>query len=210
MNNIIIWGAGSGLGAAMVDYFHQQGFTLTAISRDPTQNSRINELNISTLTCDATDKKTLQQTVSKLPKGAIHISTMGSFNAKISVDYIGHRHLIDALEQHSASRLMMITSLGCGDSWQYLSEAAKRRFGGPVREKSLAESWLQTSTLDFTILRPGGLKDGAVTHQGELSQHQEVHGLITRSEVARLTYQLLLKKESIGQVYQCVDAGICS
>lgn len=210
MNNLVIWGAGSGLGAAMVDYFHQQGFTLTAIGRDPASNPRINELNITALKCDATDKQQLQETVAKLPKGAIHISTMGSFNAKRSVDYIGHRYLIDALEQHSVSRFILITSLGCGDSWQYLSEAAKRGFGGAVREKSLAESWLQTSTLDFTIVRPAGLKDGSLTHQGELSQHQEVHGLITRSEVARLTHQLLLKTESIGQIYQCVDACICS
>ena len=208
MNNLVIWGAGSGLGAAMVDYFYEQGFTLTAIGRDPTNNPRINELNINAIKCDATDKQQLQQTVAKLPQGAVHISTMGSFNAEVPVDYIGHRHLIDALELHSASRLILITSLGCGDSWQYLSDAAKRGFGGAVREKSLAESWLQSSTLDFTILRPGGLKDGAVTHQGELSQHQEIHGQITRSEVARLTHQLLLNSESIGEIYQCVDASI--
>lgn len=208
MNNLVIWGAGSGLGAAMVDYFHQQGFTLTVIGRDPAKNPRINELKLSALTCDATNKQQLQETVNKLPKGAIHISTMGSFNANVPVDYIGHRHLIDALEQHCASRFILITSLGCGDSWPYLSEAAKRGFGGAVREKSLAESWLKTSTLDFTILRPGGLKHGSITNLGELSQHQEVHGLITRSEVARLTHQILLKTESIGQIYQCVDASI--
>lgn len=205
MNNIVIWGAASGLGATMLEYFQQQGYTLTAISRDPTKNPRINALNINALKCDATNQKAVQETVCKLPKDAIHISTMGSFNAPTPVDYIGHRYLIDALEQHCASRFMLITSLGCGDSWQYLSEAAKRGFGAAVREKSLAESWLQSSRLDFTILRPGGLKEGPVTHHGEPSQHKEVHGQITRSEVARLTLQLLLQKESIGQIYQCVD-----
>lgn len=208
MNNLVIWGAGSGLGMAMVDYFHLQGYHLTAIGRNPTKNPRINTLNINALKCDATNMKQLQETVAKLPKGAIHISTMGSFHAKIPVDYIGHRYLIDALELHSASRFVLITSLGCGDSWQYLSEAAKRGFGSAVREKSLAESWLQSSTLDYTIIRPGGLKNGLVTHQGELSQHKEVHGLISRSEVAQLTHQLLLNCESIGQIYQCVDSTI--
>lgn len=209
MNNLIIWGAGSGLGTAMAEYFHQQDFNVIAIGRNPAKNPRINELNIKVIPCDATNQQQIKETLTMIPEGAIHISTMGSFNANIPVDYIGHRYLIDALAQQTASRFVLITSLGCGDSWQYLSESAKRGFGAAVREKSLAESWLQTSPLDYTILRPGGLKDGPLTHRGQLSQHQEVHGLITRSEVARLTHQLLLKTESIGQVYQCVDASLC-
>ncbi|MCZ8499873.1 NAD(P)H-binding protein [Vibrio lentus] len=33
----------------------------------------------------------------------------------------------------------------------------------PVREKTLAEAWLTSGTLDYTILRPGGLLDGKTT-----------------------------------------------
>lgn len=103
------------------------------------------------------------------------------------------------------NRFLLVTSLGCGDSWQYLSDRAKQVFGNSVREKSLAESWLQTSSLDYTILRPGGLKDGEPNQQGELSQHQEVHGSINRGEVARLVHQLFDNAESVGQIYACVE-----
>ena len=209
MKNIVIWGAGSGLGATMLDYFYEQGFKMTAITRNPSKNPKIETLKIDALACDATDKLQVEETVKQLPKEAIHISTMGSFNAEIPVDYIGHRYLIDALtNKGSISRFMLITSLGCGDSWQYLSDAAKRGFGGAVREKSLAESWLQSSTLDFTILRPGGLKHGAMTNTGELSQNKEVHGAISRAEVARLTHHLLSQEDSIGQIYQCIEPNL--
>jgi nucleoside-diphosphate-sugar epimerase len=203
--NIAIWGAASGLGAAMVDYFYQQDINVIAIARDPTKNAKLNDYKVTTICCDATDKEQVSKAVSALPENTINISTMGSFHSDNPVDYIGHRYLIDSLEQSSSNRFLLLTSLGCGDSWQYLSDAAKRGFGSAVREKTLAEAWLQSSSLHYTILRPGGLKEGAPTHQGELSQNKEVHGSITRGEVARLSHELLLNDDSLGQVFQCVD-----
>lgn len=208
--NIAIWGASSGLGAVMVDYFHQQGFNVIAIARNPTKNPNISQQQIRSICCDATVKQQVDDTIALLPENTITISTMGSFQADTPVDYIGHRYLIDALEQHGLTRLLLITSLGCGDSWQFMSERAKQVFGNALREKTLAEAWLQSSRLDYTILRPAGLKDGSPTHQGELSQHIEIHGAITRGEVARLSHELLLNNDSLGQIFQCVDPNIAA
>lgn len=205
MKNIAIWGATSGLGAVMSDYYFEQGFNVIAIGRNPSNNPTLIENQITTISCDATDVKQVQHAVSLLPDETINISTMGSFNTDKPVDYLGHRYLIDALEISNSKRLLLITSLGCGNTWRFLSERAKKGFGGAVREKSLAEAWLQSSSLDFTILRPGGLKAGGVTNLGEVSQNLEVHGVITRGEVAKISHDLLLKPESTRQIYQCVD-----
>ncbi|WP_318464484.1 SDR family NAD(P)-dependent oxidoreductase [Photobacterium leiognathi] len=208
MMNIAIWGASSGLGAAMVDYYHAQGMNVIAIARNPNKNTKLAEYNITSICCDATDKEQVEAAVSALPDNTFNISTMGSFRSDTPVDYIGHRYLTNALEQSTSQHLLLITSLGCGDSWQYLSDRAKAGFGSAVREKTLAEAWLQSSSLNYTILRPGGLKDGEPTHQGELSQHTEVHGAITRGEVARLSHELLLSSDANGQIFQCVDPNI--
>lgn len=206
--NIAIWGASSGLGAAMVKYYHQQGASVIAIARDPNKNPDLSTYYLPHISCDATVEQQVIDAVKKLPSDTINISTMGSFRSDHPVDYIGHRYLINALEQSNSKRLLLVTSLGCGDSWQYLSERAKMGFGDAVREKSLAESWLQTSSLDYTILRPGGLKDGDLTYAGELSEGGEVHGAITREEVARLSFELLQNKDSSGNIYQCIDPTI--
>ncbi len=208
MKNVVVWGAASGLGAAMVEYFAAQQWNVTAVARDPSKNPQLAELCQQVLVCDATNKEQVQNTVNQLAKDSLVVSTMGSFQAEVPVDYIGHRYLTDALEAANVQRFLLVTSLGCGDSWQYLSERARKGFGGAVREKSLAETWLQSSGLDFTILRPGGLKNGEVTNNGELSQHVEVHGVITRSEVARLVHQLLDDPKSVGEVYQCIDPNL--
>ncbi len=106
------------------------------------------------------------------------VSTLGSFRQPEPVDYLGNRHVIDEMEQAGLTRLLLVTSLGCGDSWQYLPERARAAFGHEVRLKSLAESWLQSSALSWTILRPAGLQDGDATGQAELSQGKEMHGLV--------------------------------
>ncbi|EAS65779.1 SDR family NAD(P)-dependent oxidoreductase [Photobacterium angustum] len=206
--NIAIWGASTGLGAAMVDYFYAQGMNVIAIARNPNKNTKLTEHNITFICCDATDKQQVEAAVSALPDNTFNISTMGSFRSDTPVDYIGHRYLTNALEQSTSQHLLLITSLGCGDSWQYLSDRAKAGFGSAVREKSLAEAWLQSSNLNYTILRPGGLKDGEPTQLGELSQHKEVHGAITRGEVARLSHELLLRNDANGQIFQCIDPSI--
>ncbi|KXO07991.1 Flavin reductase [Moritella sp. JT01] len=207
MNEVVIFGAASGLGLAMVNYFTSHGVSVIGVARNVEKNA-LSTLCDKTYQCDATDQAQVSSVVESLSKDAIVISTMGSFRADIPVDYIGHRHLIDALESAGINRFLLVTSLGCGDSWQFMSARSKAGFGSAVREKSLAESYLQTSTLDFTILRPGGLKDGDVTNAGDLSQGKEVHGMITRHEVARLAHALLLQDKSKKQVFECVDPTV--
>ena len=205
MENVAIFGASHGLGLAMAKYYSQQGFSVIGLGRGDKPSPEFSLLNGLWIQCDALDLMQVQTAVQMLPNSCWVISTMGSFNAEQYVDYQGNRHIIDCLEDRGGLRFLLITSLGCGDSWQYLPPRAKAVFGRAVREKSLAEMWLQTSALDYTIVRPGGLIDGELTHTGELSQGQEVHGCVSRTEVARLSHQLLMDSSSIGQIYHCVD-----
>lgn len=205
MKTIAIFGANRGLGLAMVKHFVHQNYSVIAMVRSPEKATELAELNVKIIQCDAVNQADVQHAVSCLPKDTMVISGMGSFQAQQSVDYIGHRYLIDALEEQEIQRFLLVTSLGCGDSWSMLSDRAKAVFGAAVREKSLAESWLQTSQLAYTIVRPGGLKDGESTGSAEIYQNEEVHGLINRSDVAVITERLLNDDASIGQIYASVD-----
>ncbi|MCQ1056903.1 SDR family oxidoreductase [Photobacterium sp. ZSDE20] len=205
MKPVVLFGASRGLGFAVARHFRERDIDVYAMVRKPESAAALEELGVKVTLGDALEQNSIKSFLEDVPKDVVAVSTMGSFQADNPVDYIGHRMVINELEQRSIRRFVMVTSLGCGDSWAYLSDKAKAVFGQAVREKSLAESWLATSPLDYTILRPGGLQDGEATEQGVLSSQGEVHGLITRSEVARLIQTLLLDDTSIGKIYACVD-----
>jgi NAD(P)-dependent dehydrogenase (short-subunit alcohol dehydrogenase family) len=208
MNRVVVWGASSGLGLAIAKYFAEKGAEVVGVARNPEKSPELKAICQSTFACDATVAEEVDRVVEKLNQEDIIISTMGSFRADIPVDYLGHRYLIDAACKASLKRFVLVTSLGCGDSWKYLSGKSKAGFGGVVREKSLAEAWLQTSDLDYTIIRPGGLKDGEATGTGVLGEPKEVHGLIYRQEVARLAYEMLERGEGSHQIFHCVDSQL--
>lgn len=205
MKRVVVWGASSGLGLAIAQYFAEKGAEVVGVARNPDKSPDLKAICQSTFACDATVAEEVNAVVAQLNQDDIIISTMGSFRADIPVDYLGHRHLVDAAYQASLKRFVLVTSLGCGDSWKYLSDCSKAGFGGVVREKSLAEAWLQTSDLDYTIIRPGGLKDGEVTGNGVLVEPKEVHGLVYRQEVARLLFEMLEKGQGSGEIFHCVD-----
>ncbi|MGF1682832.1 SDR family oxidoreductase [Photobacterium minamisatsumaniensis] len=205
MKTLILFGASRGLGFRIARFYRQQGFKVVAMVRSLDAAAQLESVGVSIVQGDALNKEDIERVLEHAPKKAYVLSTMGSFQSSQPVDYIGHRNLIDALERSHLKRFLMVTSLGCGDSWHTLPERAKAVFGQAVREKTLAEAWLQTSQLEFTVLRPGGLQDGEITGSGCLTQGEEVHGLITRDEVARLTLSLFEQDDSIGQIYACVD-----
>ena len=100
------------------------------------------------------------------------------------MDYQGNRHVIDEMERAGLSRLLLVTSLGCGDSWQYLPERARAAFGHEVRLKSLAGAGCRQAPLRWTILRRQGCRMGTPTGQTIPEPGQERHGLVRRQDVA--------------------------
>ncbi|MGY3945653.1 NAD(P)-dependent oxidoreductase [Aeromonas tecta] len=208
MPTTLIFGASRGLGRAFTDLALRQGHRVVALVRSPEIVAELHGLGVEVVQGDALDPAAVSQACTQAGRDARVVSTLGSFRQTQPVDYQGNRHVIDAMEQTGLKRLLLVTSLGCGDSWQYLPERAREAFGHEVRLKSLAESWLQTSALSWTILRPAGLQDGEATNQAVLSQGKEVHGLVRRQDVALQGLQLLTSEQALGQIYAIGEPGL--
>ena len=208
MPTTLIFGASRGLGRAFTDHALQLGHRVVALVRHADMASELHTLGVEVVIGDALDPLAVAQACRLAGRDARVVSTLGSFRQSAPVDYQGNRHVIDEMERAGLSRLLLVTSLGCGDSWQYLPERARAAFGHEVRLKSLAESWLQTSTLDYAILRPGGLLSGEATGSAQRFQQQEVHGFVQRADVAA-HIQALAAEPALGhQAYSLVEPGL--
>ncbi len=199
MPTTLIFGASRGLGRTFTHHALNQGHRVVALVRSPEMAMELSALGVEVIEGDALDPAAVQQACVLAGQDAQVVSTLGSFRQAEPVDYQGNRHVIDAMDQAGLKRLLLVTSLGCGNSWQYLPERARAAFGHEVRLKSLAESWLQTSSLAWTILRPAGLQDGDATGRAELSQNKEVHGLVRRADVAAQGLRLLADETAVGR-----------
>ena len=205
MPTTLIFGASRGLGRVFTHHALAEGHRVVALVRSPEMAMELSALGVEVIEGDALDLAAVQQACVLAGQDVQVVSTLGSFRQAAPVDYQGNRHVIDAMEQAGLKRLLLVTSLGCGDSWQYLPQRARAAFGHEVRLKSLAESWLQTSALAWTILRPAGLLDGDATDRATLSQDKEVHGLVRRADVAAQGLRLLADETAVGQIYAIGD-----
>lgn len=208
MTTTLIFGASRGLGRAFTEQALRQGHRVVALVRNVDMVAELHALGVEVVQGDALDAAAVAQACLLAGSEARVVSTLGSFRQPQPVDYQGNRLVIDAMERAGLSRLLLVTSQGCGDSWQYLPERAREAFGHEVRLKSLAESWLQTSSLEWTIVRPAGLQDGEATGKAVLSQGQEVHGLVRRADVAEQGLRLLGEEGARGQIYAIGEPGL--
>lgn len=198
----LIFGASRGIGALLAELAVERQHRVIALVRKKEDAERLRQQNISVIIGDACDADSVIRVCEKAGKEAIVVSTMGGQS-----DYLAHRTVIDCAEKTGMTQMLMVTSLGCGDGWPGLSARAKQAFGQAVREKSLAESWLQTSTLAWCIVRPGGLMSGPASGKGQLLQQPEVHGMIRRADVA-LAIADLLAKPLQNQIYSLIEPGL--
>lgn len=86
------------------------------------------------------------------------------------VDNVGTCRLIDAAKQAGVKKVVLVSSiLTNGRAWGQEKSpgfVVTNAFGGVLDEKIVAENYLRASGLDYTIVRPGGLK--AKPPSGEL------------------------------------------
>src|SRR3712207_8399355 len=99
---------------------------------------------------------------------------------KETMDYGGAVKLVEAAEQNGVLRYLMLSSMGAGDP-----EGGSEPMRPYLRAKARADERLQSSGLDYTIIRPGSLTDEEETGRIEAAESLGRRGEISRSDVAR-------------------------
>lgn len=198
----ILFGAGRGAGLALAQQAAGSR-PLYALVRQEAQAQCLRALGLQVTLGDARDSAALSALFDQAGAHSAILSTLGGGGS----DYSAHRALIDHAVERRIAKMLLVTSLGCGDSWPLLSAPARAAFGQTVREKSLAECWLQSSGMDFCILRPGGLLDGSASGQARLYQTPR-HGLVRRADLALWMQRLMATPSAWGQIHTLIDPAL--
>lgn len=131
MTPSLLFGAGGkGVGARTLELALAEQRPVVAVVRHADAATRLAQQGVQVFTGDACDASIVAAACRAAGSDALVISSMGG-----AQDYLAHRTVIDEAEKADIRRMILVTSLGCGDSWPFLSERAKAAFGQAVREK---------------------------------------------------------------------------
>jgi uncharacterized protein YbjT (DUF2867 family) len=125
--------------------------------------------------------------------------------APLKVDAFGVRQQIRACQAVGVQRVVLVSSL-CAGLWLH----PLNLFGLILVWKRLGEQWLEQSGLDWTVIRPGGLKeaeDNLAAQQVYYSAaDQQQEGSIPRRLVARVCLEALETPASSGRIVEITSS----
>jgi len=128
----------------------------------------------------------------------------GSDLKKTTVRASGTSNIIKGMQQNSVKRLMVVTAMGIGESWDTLSMINKFFFAVLLKssrdDHEAQEAAVKESGLDWTIIRPSGLVDTPRTGVYDFGENIPAKtSKIARADVADLIIKELEQNSNIGK-----------
>ena len=168
---LAIFGATGKTGIEITKQALAKGYQVTAFVRDPARLP-IRDDRLTFIIGDIEDPSLVHQAVRG--QDAI-VCALGSRDLKItSIRTIGTKYIIQAMVESSVRRLIIISAMGTGESWDTLSLINKFFYAVLLRstrkDHESQEAIVKKSGLDWTIIRPSGLTDGPRTGKYEVGE----------------------------------------
>ena len=200
--HLTVFGATGKTGLEIVKQALAGGHQVTAFVRDPARLPFESE-SISIHTGDVYDSGSVAKAV-KGKDAVICALGGGSDLKKTAVRATGTVNIIKGMQQHNVKRLLVVTAMGIGESWDTLSLANKLFFAVVLKsareDHEAQEAAIKESELDWTIIRPSGLVDTPRTGIYDVGENiRAKSSRIARADVADLIIKELDRSDNIGK-----------
>lgn len=198
---LAIFGATGKTGIETTKQALEKGHIVTAFVRDPSRMPFTDD-HLTLISGDIFAPNLVESAVQG--QDAV-ICALGSRDLKKStVRAAGTANIITAMKQTGVQRLMVVSAMGVGESWETLSFFNKFFFAAVLKsareDHEAQERLVKNSGLNWTIIRPSGLTDTPRTGAylvGEKIKAQTSQ--ISRADVADLILKELEQNELIGK-----------
>jgi uncharacterized protein YbjT (DUF2867 family) len=187
---LLVLGATGGVGRHIVDQALAAGHEVHAVARSAPDRSHE---RLSHTRADATVPGALDEAVQGVD--AV-ICAIGAGLSDRSTRTTATKHLLAAMQRHDVDRLVLVSSLGAGDSYGRIGFATKAivktLLRNAIHDHDGQEAAVNASSVRATILRPGGLSDEPdqqVRTVADPNASLKGRGRVPRAAVARVALQ---------------------
>ncbi|MBK1985981.1 SDR family oxidoreductase [Sphaerospermopsis aphanizomenoides BCCUSP55] len=206
---IFVAGASRGVGQEIAKYLTNQDTKVKALLRTEVAAKELETIGVYPVLGDALNVDEVERAILGDDPIQAVISTIGGLPTNdVNPDFIGNKNLIDAAVKAGVQKFILVTSIGCGDSVGALPPPALEALKPVLILKEQAEQYLINSGLNYTIIRPGGLKSEPATGNGILTADSRIVGSIHRADVAQLVCRCLNSTNANHQVLSALDKNM--
>ena len=203
---IFLAGASRGVGREIANCLIAQNQKVKALLRSDASRAELEATGIEVVKGDALNVTEVEAAMLGTEPISAVISTIGGLPKDGQrADYLGNKNLIDAAVKAKASKFILISSIGSGESVVALPPQALETLREVLIEKEQAEKHLIASGLTYIIIRPGGLKSEPATGNGVVTEDYKVAGTIHRADVAQLATKCLLSDTANNKILSAID-----
>ena len=205
MARVLIIGASKGIGLETTRQALEGGHQVRALARSAAAIGLSNP-RLERVRGDALVKKDIDAALDGID---VVIQTLGislrDLFRPVNLFSNATRILVSAMESHGPKRLICVTGFGAGDSRESISclqrVPFRLVFGRAYEDKSVQERLIKTSSLDWTIARPGVLTGGKRTGRYKIldKPSQWRNGMISRPDVAEFLVRQIDDRSFVGK-----------
>ena len=202
---VLVFGGTAGVGLETVKVLRARGIPVTVFVRPTSDRTPLEPLGVSYVVGNALNEQEVTAAFSAADFAAV-VSSLGGRHGEPRPEHIGNRNINNAAKAAGVQRVIQVSAISAGhdrDREKPSDDADWRAVMYYV--KIQGENHLMESGLDYTIIRPGLLKDEAPTGNTMLTTRRDISGSINRADVAQVIVQVLEDATTIGKAYSLID-----
>lgn len=211
---IFVAGGSKGVGRCVIDMLREKNVDVVTLVRNNDVATELN--NIDGVTAIVGDAFIIKDVENAMDGCDAAITTLGGStsddDANKRIDYDGNNNVIESAGILGVTRVILVTSVGCGNSKDAAPPNVFEILKDVLNAKTKAENILikYYTNMNWTIIRPGGLKSEPITNNAILTEDNLAIGSIHREDVAKLVIDALYSDKTIRKVLTAVDPSIVS
>jgi len=210
-SKIFVAGGSKGVGRSIIDKLVDEGVEIVALVRSEESFDELSAIDqVSAVQGDAFDYKTVEGAMDGCDAAITTLGGSTDDSGEKRIDYVGNSNVIEAAGILGVTRVVLVTSIGCGSSKAATPPAVFEVLKDVLAAKERAENVLikYYTNMNWTIIRPGGLKSEPMTGGSILTEEATALGSIHREDVADLVVKALQSPKTERKVLSAIDPSI--
>jgi uncharacterized protein YbjT (DUF2867 family) len=130
----------------------------------------------------------------------------GAENDKI--DNMGNQNLARAAKAKGLKHIVVISSIGAGNSKNAVSCMYKWPMMSVLKAKSKSEAFIQSCGIEYTIIRPGGYTDNDIFDEIAFGEGGKITGRVKRAQIARVCVDALENPAMKNRTFEVVASAM--